>query len=70
MRAMNEFETVLVMAILILAVCAIVDMSADWKDAGVTSAGNAYKVTPMVECCVRQRTENPLKLADDGRNQQ
>jgi hypothetical protein len=65
---MNEFETVVVVATLILAVCATVDMPPTRSHAGAASSDKAYMATPLVECCVRQRTDNPMNPADDGRN--
>lgn len=42
MKAMNEFETVLVIATVILAVCATVDLPLNSSGAGVASSDNPY----------------------------
>lgn len=42
MKAMNEFETVLVIATVILAVCATIDLSLNPSGAAVANSDNPY----------------------------
>lgn len=42
MKAMNEFETVLVIATVILAVCAIIDLPLNPSGTGVANSDNPY----------------------------
>ena len=84
MKAMNEFESVLALAALILAVCATTEMSLAAPDVAAGRSGSdqgghrvaqslkpaeaAFMVNSLIACCVRQRTENIPDSIDHGRN--
>jgi outer membrane biogenesis lipoprotein LolB len=73
MKAMNEFQTVLVIATLILAACATMDMPPSAPEAEVARAGQTMLNPAMAwrnqfACCVRQRTEPLRHSTEDGGN--
>lgn len=84
MKAMNEFESVLAIATLIVAVCATTEVSLAAPDVAAGRPGSdhagrrvgeslkpvgaGFMMTSVIACCVRQRTENIPDSADHGRN--